>query len=233
MKKRRAHSELVHAFFGVAFLGVAFFVAVFLGAAFFAAVFLGAAAAGALVFVTRPDLVLPRTRETSFSTAGAGAAAAAAAVLRGLPALALGLAVAAAFFGAAFAAVFLGAAAFLVVVVVALAFYRHGQHRRSWTAVRCPYGSGRLLGLRGSGLLLGLGLSLRSSGLLRVLFGKLHGSGGTWEDSQWAVRLTGGPLCRERRVNAGRVDPQQQKVRGPGRCGTYPWGAGRYQSPLP
>jgi hypothetical protein len=71
-------------------------------------------------------LVLPRTRETSFSTAGPELAAAAA-VLRGFPALALGLA-AAAFFGAALGAAFLGAAAFLAVVVVALAFYRDSQH---------------------------------------------------------------------------------------------------------
>lgn len=127
--------------FGVAFLGVVFFLGVvaFLGAAaFFAAgsffssvaFFLGAAvffaalafgsAAGALLLVTRPDLVLPRTRDTSSSTAGLAAA-----VLRGLLALALGLAaaaaaalvvVAAAFFGRAVAAFFLGAA--LVVVSV-------------------------------------------------------------------------------------------------------------------
>lgn len=112
------HHERTHAeaFFGVAFLGVAFF----FGDAFFAAAaFLGAAAffvafgaAGALVFVTRPDFVLPRTRETSSSTAGAAAA-----VLRGLDALAFGLA-GAAFLGAVLvAAAFLGAA-FLVVVLV-------------------------------------------------------------------------------------------------------------------
>lgn len=109
-------------------MGVAFFVAAaFFGAAF-AAVFLGAAflvafgAAGALVLVTRPDFVFPSTRETSFSTAGAGSA-----VLRGLLALALGLAAAAVFLGAALvvfaAAVFLGAA-FLVAVAV-LAFYKN------------------------------------------------------------------------------------------------------------
>lgn len=130
-ERRRAHGERLHAFLGVAFLGVAFFVAVFLGAAFLAAVFLGAAAAGALVLVTRPDLVLPRTRVTSFSTAGASLGAAA--VLRGRPALALGLA-AAAFLGAAFAAVFLGAAAFLVVV--ALAFYHGSQYGDSRAAAQ-------------------------------------------------------------------------------------------------
>ena len=94
-------------FAGVAFLGVVFLVAVFLGSA------------GALVLVTRPDLVLPSTRDTSLSTAGAVVVAAA---LRGLLALALGLG--AAFLGAALVAVFLGAAAFLVVVgeVAALAF---------------------------------------------------------------------------------------------------------------
>lgn len=106
--------EPAHAsdFLGVAFLGVAFFVAVFLGAAaflgaaFFAA---GLAAGGALVLVTRPDLVLPRTRETSLSTAGA------AVVFRGLLALALGFA--AAFLGAAFA--FVSALGFAAVFFVA------------------------------------------------------------------------------------------------------------------
>lgn len=107
------------AFFGVAFfVAVAFFAAVFFGAAFFVAF----GAAGALVLVTRPDLVLPRTRETSSSTAGAGAA-----VLRGLLALALGFAAAAAFLGAGFAAVVFFGAAFLVVV--ALAFCIRGQHK--------------------------------------------------------------------------------------------------------
>jgi hypothetical protein len=78
--------------FGVAFLGVAFFfgvVALLAAAVFFAAgtFFVAlAATAGAVVLVTRPDLVFPRTRDTSSSTAGAGA------VLRGLLALALGLA---------------------------------------------------------------------------------------------------------------------------------------------
>jgi hypothetical protein len=109
---------------GVAFLGVAFFVVVFFTAAVFLVAF---GAAGAVVLVTRPDLVFPRTRDTSASTAAAGAA-----VLRGLLALALGFAAAAAFLGAALAAVvfavvvfavvvFLGAAFF--VAVVALAFY--------------------------------------------------------------------------------------------------------------
>jgi hypothetical protein len=104
---------------GVAFLGVAFFVVV---AVFFVVVLFGAAAflvtfgaAGAVVLVTRPDFVFPSTRDTSASTAAAGAA-----VLRGLLALALGFAAAAAFLGAAFAVVafavvvFLGAAAFVV-----------------------------------------------------------------------------------------------------------------------
>ena len=55
------------AFFGVAFFGVAFFVGVFLAAtAFFAGL-----EAGALVLVTRPDLVLPRMRAGSSVTAGA------------------------------------------------------------------------------------------------------------------------------------------------------------------
>jgi len=106
---------------GVAFFGVAAF---FAAAVFFGAAFLVAfGAAGAVVLVTRPDFVLPRTRWTSSSTAGAGAAA-----LRVLLALALGFAATAAFLGKAalevdalMAAAFLGAAAFLVVV--ALAFY--------------------------------------------------------------------------------------------------------------
>jgi uncharacterized membrane-anchored protein len=112
--------------FGVAFLGVAFFsgvVAFFAAAVFLAAgaffVALGATA-GAVVLVMRPDLVLPRTRDASSSTAGAGAD------LRGLLALALGLAAAAVvvdFLGRPTA--FLGAAAALVVV--ALAFCRMGQ----------------------------------------------------------------------------------------------------------
>lgn len=124
--------------FGVAFLGVVFFLGVvaFLGAAAFfaagsffssvafffgAAVFFAALAfgspVGALLLVTRPDLVLPRTRDTCSSTAGLAEA-----VLRGLLALALGLAaaalvvVAAAFFGRLVAAFFLGAA--LVAVSV-------------------------------------------------------------------------------------------------------------------
>jgi hypothetical protein len=109
----------------VAFLGVAFFLGVVaFAAAFFGAAFLAAfGAAGAVVLVTRPDLVLPRTRDTSASTAAAGAA-----VLRGLLALALGFAAAAAaFLGAAFAVVvFLGAAFF--VVVVALAVYMKCEH---------------------------------------------------------------------------------------------------------
>jgi hypothetical protein len=110
----------------VAFLGVAFFLGVVaFAAAFFGAAFLAAfGAAGAVVLVTRPDLVLPRTRDTSASTA---AAAAGAAVLRGLLALALGFAAAAAFLGAAFAVVAFLGAAFFVVVVVALAFYMMRQ----------------------------------------------------------------------------------------------------------
>lgn len=103
--KTKGTSECAYAsaFFGVDFLGVAFFAAVFFGAAFFAAF----GAAGALVLVTRPDFVLPNTRDTSSDTAGAGAA------FLGLLALALGLA--AAFFAGAFsfaAAVFLVAVAF-------------------------------------------------------------------------------------------------------------------------
>jgi hypothetical protein len=111
--------------FGVAFLGVAFFfgvVALLAAAVFFAAgtFFVAlAATAGAVVLVTRPDLVFPRTRDTSSSTAGAGA------VLRGLLALALGLA---AGLVAAVVVLFLGrptaffGAAAAAFVVVALAF---------------------------------------------------------------------------------------------------------------
>jgi hypothetical protein len=108
------------AFLGVVFFVVALAAAAFLGAAaFFGAVF--AADSGALVLVTRPDFVLPRTRVTSFSTAGAGAAAAAAAAdLRGLLAFALGLAAAAVFLVAAglAAEAFLVAGAFSFLVVV-------------------------------------------------------------------------------------------------------------------
>jgi hypothetical protein len=123
-QRRKGASEAAHA---LAFLGVVFFVvalaaAAFLGAAafFFVAVF--AADSVALVLVTRPDFVLPRTRVTSFSTAGA-AAGAAAADLRGLLALALGLAAAAVFLVVAgLAAAFLVAGAFSFLVVV-FAFY--------------------------------------------------------------------------------------------------------------
>lgn len=105
----------------MAFLGVAFFAAAFFlgAAAFFAAL----GAAGAVVLVTRPDFVFPRTRDTSFSTAGGAAA------LRGLLALALGLAAgfaagfaAAVFFAAGFVAGFFAAGAFLVAA--AFAFYQ-------------------------------------------------------------------------------------------------------------
>lgn len=109
----------------MAFLGVAFFVAAFfLGAA---ASFAGLGAAGAVVLVTRPDLVFPRTRDTSFSTAGGAAA------LRGLLALALGFAaglaagfatavfLAAGFAAAGFATAFFAAGAFLVAAT--LGFY--------------------------------------------------------------------------------------------------------------
>jgi hypothetical protein len=92
------------------FFGVAFFAAVFFGAAFLVAL----GTAGAVVLVIRPDFVLPRTRDTSSSTAGAGAA-----VLRGRPAFAFGLAAGAAFLGAAFAVVVFLGAAFLVVVALA------------------------------------------------------------------------------------------------------------------
>lgn len=123
-----------YAFFGVAFLGVAFFVVAFAAAAFLGApLFLGAAldaaVSGALVLVTRPDFVFPRTRVTSFSTAGAGpAAAAAVADLRGLLAFALGLAAAVVFLVVVVVflvvAAFLVAGSFLVLVVVAFAFWR-------------------------------------------------------------------------------------------------------------
>jgi hypothetical protein len=165
-------------------LGEAFFAAVFFGAAFFEAF----GTAGAWVFVTRPDLVLPSTRDTSASTAGAGAA-----VLRGLLALALGFVAAAAFLGAAFAAaVFLGAAflvaAVVVVVVVVLAFYKTVS-MSSWASDLDSYGSSSLLG--GSSLLLGLlfslllrlGLGLFGGGSggsrLGLLLCKLHSSRGT------------------------------------------------------
>ena len=128
--------------FGVAFLGVAFFlgvVAFFAAAVFFAAgAFFVAlvAAAGALVLVTRPDLVFPSTRDTSSSTAGAAVGA----VLRGLLALALGLAAGAALVAAAVAVAFFGRpTAFLgaaALVVVALAFCRGSQTRRLMTAGR-------------------------------------------------------------------------------------------------
>lgn len=78
---------------------------------FVVAAFFGLAAAGALDLVTRPDLVLPRTRETSLSTAGA------ALVFLGLLALALGLA--AAFLVVVVVLVFFAAAGFLAVVVLA------------------------------------------------------------------------------------------------------------------
>lgn len=117
---------------GVAFFVVAFAVAAFLGAAFFFGAALEAAVSGALLLVTRPDFVFPRTRVTSFSTAGAEPAAAAVADLRGLLALALGLAAAGSFLVVvflvvAFAVVAFAVVAFLVVagaffVVVALAF---------------------------------------------------------------------------------------------------------------
>jgi hypothetical protein len=120
----------------VAFLGVAFFfgvVAFFAAAVFFATgtffVALGAAA-GAVVLVTRPDLVLPRIRDSSTSTAGAGA------VLRGLLALALGFAAGLAaavvvvdFLGRPTA--FLGAAAALVVVALAFCRMRQWKDRES------------------------------------------------------------------------------------------------------
>lgn len=171
-----------HAFFGVAFLGVAFFVVAFAAAAFLGAPFcFGATAAalsGALVLVTRPDLVLPRTRVTSFSTAGAGAAAVVAAALRGLLALALGLAVAvAAFFVVAgFAAAFLGAGPFFVVV--AFAFFVNISNRSVMQPGNTYGGSslslGSSLGLS-SRLCLGRGWLLLLLFLLRL--GLLHDSG--------------------------------------------------------
>lgn len=161
-------------FLGVAFLGVAFFVAAaFLGAAFFAPAF----AAGALLLVTRPDLVLPRTLEASFSTAGAAAA------FLGLLALAFALGAAAFLVVVAFAAVFLGAAGFFAVV--ALAFYDGSVRSRKRSAGMTTDGSGGgLLGLcGGGGLLLGLGLCLLGLSLLRgrlgLLLRELHGSRGT------------------------------------------------------
>lgn len=147
---------------GVAFLGVDFFVAAaFLGAAAFLAGAVGSA--GALVLVTRPDFVFPRTRDTVSSTAGAGA------VLRGLLALALGLAAAtAAFLGAAvfFSAGFLVVAAFAFCVSVS-------KGRR--LAVVDTYGGSSLL--RCSGLLLSFWLGLlrgAGSSRLGLLLGQLH-----------------------------------------------------------
>lgn len=113
-------------FFGVAaFLGAAF-----LGAAFFAAGF-------AVVFVTRPDLVLPRT--AGFSTT---AGAAAAGVLRGLLAFAFGLA--AGFLGAALVgAAFLGAAGLAAggAAFFGAAFYmpslRYWNHRTIVSTYLC------------------------------------------------------------------------------------------------
>jgi len=169
------------AFFGVAFLGVAFFVVTFfLGAAAF---FAGLGATGAVVLVTRPDLVFPRTRDTSFSTAGGAAA------LRGLLALALGLAAGlatgfatAAFLAAGFAATFFAAGAFLVAA--ALGFYEGLVRDNEWqrSTNRCSL----FLGLGGSrllldnfllnSLLLGLGLGLLCCALL---LSELHSSGST------------------------------------------------------
>lgn len=117
----------------------AYIASYFLGVAFFFAAVL---AGGAVVLVTRPDLVLPMTLGCS-TTAGAwdGQSAVhgdmrddqltAVAVLRALPELALGrpagfLAVVvfltAAVLGPGLAAAFLGAAAFLVVVALVAVF---------------------------------------------------------------------------------------------------------------
>ena len=112
----RTHAS---AFLGVARFGVAFLVAAaFLAGAFFPAA-LGAAA---LVFVTRPDLVLLKTAKSSLGSAGAGTAA-----LRGLLALAFGFA--AGFAAAVFFVVALVAVAFLAAG--ALAFCRDHQHAYS------------------------------------------------------------------------------------------------------
>lgn len=111
---------------GVAFFVVALAAAAFLGAPLFFGAALEAAVSGALVLVTRPDFVFPRTRVTSFSTAGAGPAAAAVADLRGLLAFALGLAAAGSFLVVVFLVVAFAVVAFLVAgaffVVVAFAF---------------------------------------------------------------------------------------------------------------
>ena len=91
-------------FLGVAFLAGAFFVfaaAVFLVAAFFAP------AVGAVLLVTRPDLVFPRTTAGLSSTAGAGAAF----LARAAPALAFGFVAFLAVVVLALVAVFLGLAA--------------------------------------------------------------------------------------------------------------------------
>jgi hypothetical protein len=158
----------------VAFLGVAFFVtAFFLGAAAF---FAGLGAAGAVVLVTRPDLVFPRTRDTSFSTAGGAAA------LRGLLALALGFAAGfatAVFLAAGFATAFFAAGAFLVAVT--LGFYEglvdedEGQENTNRCGGLLGLGGSRLLfnGLFLNNLLLGLGLGLLYCALL---LSELHSS---------------------------------------------------------
>ena len=69
---RRTRFDQVVAAGASAFLGVAFFAdAAFFGAAaFFVGVFFGALVAAGFVFVTRPDLVFPRT---FFSSTMAGA----------------------------------------------------------------------------------------------------------------------------------------------------------------
>jgi hypothetical protein len=151
--------------------------AFFLGAAAF---FAGLGAAGAVVLVTRPDLVFPRTRDTSFSTAGGAAA------LRGLLALALGLAAGfatavflAAGFAAGFVAAFFAAGAFLVAVT--LGFYEglvdedEGQENTNRCGGLLSLGGSRLLfnGLFLNNLLLGLGLGLLYCALL---LSELHSS---------------------------------------------------------
>lgn len=164
----------------------------FLGVArFFAAALTG----GAVVLVTRPDLVLPMTLGCSTtagalgeSVGGSGVTLAmnqltAVVVLRALPELALGrpaafLAVVvfltAAVLGPGLAAAFLGAATFLVVVALVAVFWwkMSVKRRRAWLWTKAYLGGS--LGLRA-------GLSSDLSGGLSsgLLLGQLQRAGGT------------------------------------------------------
>lgn len=145
-----------------------FFAAAFFGAAFLAGAFFSV---GALVLVTRPDLVLPVTvAGFSAATAGAGAAD-----FLALPVLAL----VAVFFGAAAlvtvaflaVAVFLGAAALVWSVV--------SNARLGATRGTHSLGLGGSLGLCGLWGRLGGSSGRRGLGALRSRLAKLHGAGRT------------------------------------------------------